>query len=544
MIEPRDLTVAPGNIAATLTAMASRQPDALAIVHPARGAQLTFRELDADTDRIARGLRSSGLRRGARVAVMVKPGIDFFAVMFGLFKAGLVPVMIDPGIGLKPLKTCLAEAEPEAFIGIPAAQAARIVLGWARRSIREVITVGPRYLWGGRTLDQIRRLGAQGDPVMEATTRDEIAAILFTSGSTGIPKGAIYRHGNFIAQVEMIRQTYGIAPGEVDLPTFPPFALFDPALGMTTIVPDMDASRPGSVNPEMLVELLERFHVTNMFGSPAVLNRLVGLGRPLPKTLRRVLSAGAPVRPAILDGMKKILPPDVQVFTPYGATESLPVASIGSAEILSDTRYRTDEGAGICVGRPVDGVQVSIVGISDEPILRWQDARLLKTGEVGEIVVRSPTVTSGYFRRDQQTALAKISGPNGEVAHRMGDVGFFDDAGRLWYCGRKSHRVVLPETTLFTEQVEGIFNAATGLRTALVSIQRDGAVVPVICLEWDGVKPRLDGDSLLQDVARKHPLVKPVRRVLNHIGRFPVDIRHNAKIFREQLAVWAARQPA
>jgi acyl-CoA synthetase (AMP-forming)/AMP-acid ligase II len=377
---------------------------------------------------------------------------------------------------------------------------------------------------------------------MASTLEDEVAAILFTSGSTGIPKGAVYRHGNFMAQVEMIRATYGIKPGEIDLPTFPLFALFDPALGMTTIIPDMDAANPAKVDPAKLHEAIENFGVTNMFGSPAVLRRLVDYGKPLPRTLNRVLSAGASVRPVILDGMRKLLPEGVQVFTPYGATESLPVASIGSAELLGETRALTDQGAGICVGRPADGVKVDIIEITDTPIATWSEVKVLPAGQVGEIVARSPTVTSGYFNREQQTALAKIRGPNGETAHRMGDVGYFDERGRLWFCGRKSHRVVTPKGTLFTEQVEGVFNANQwGLRTALVGVKRNGVMEPALCIEL-GTASRDEALKELKAIGGKHALTQGIQLLLPHGKPFPVDIRHNAKIFREKLAVWAAEQ--
>jgi acyl-CoA synthetase (AMP-forming)/AMP-acid ligase II len=539
------------NIASALTTMAEQQPYAPAIIFPhgrdasGRVAYLTYRQLDDESSRIAKGLEKIGLGRGVRVVLMVKPSLEFFALTFALFKAGTVPVMIDPGIDLKALKQCLAEAEPEGFIGIPKAHVARIILGWAK-SAKKLVTVGRRLFWGGYTLEQVKQLGSDGQHYsMAATLEDEVAAILFTSGSTGIPKGAVYRHGNFIGQVEKIRQAYDIRPGEIDLPTFPLFALFDPALGMTTVIPDMDAANPAKVDPAKLHEAIENFGVTNMFGSPAVLKRIVEYGKPLPKTLNRVLSAGASVRPVILDGMTKLLPPGVQVHTPYGATESLPVATIGSAEILGETRYLTDKGAGICVGRPNAGVQVDIIEITDEPIADWSAVKILPPGQVGEIVARSPTVTSGYFNREKQTALAKVRGPHGETAHRMGDVGYFDEHGRLWFCGRKSHRVVTPKGTLFTEQVEGVFNANPwGFRTALVGVTRNGATEPVLCVEVAGVLLRLTRPLAeeFKDIGQRIDLTKSIQTILVHQGGFPVDIRHNAKIFRENLAVWAAEQ--
>ena len=223
------------NIAAALPKMALLQPETLAVVFPngldGNGnraySRLTYQQLDEQSDVIARGFRAAGLSRGMRTVLMVKPSLEFFSLTFALFKAGIVPVMIDPGLGVKQLKTCLAEAAPEAFIGIPTAHAARMLLGWGRHTIRHLITVGTRWCWGGTTLAKVAALGKGSSPFLEDTRAEETAAILFTSGSTGTAKGVVYTHGNFVAQVELIRETYGIQPGEIDLPTFPLFALFD-----------------------------------------------------------------------------------------------------------------------------------------------------------------------------------------------------------------------------------------------------------------------------------------------------------------------------
>ena len=262
------------NIAAYLPKMAEKQPYRPAVSFPTgrdkngrvKYTHYTFRQLDRESDLMARGLDQVDVKRGVRTALMVKPSLEFFALTFALFKVGAVPVLIDPGIGIRNLKNCLAQAEPEAFIGIPQAHIARAVLGWGRKTIRTRITVGKRLLWRGITLDRIRILGRSVPPRhMERTQEDEMAAILFTSGSTGPPRGAVYTHGNFAAQVESIRNTYHIEPGEIDLPTFPLFALFGPALGMSIVIPHMDPTRPAHVDPRKIIEAIEDFGITNMF---------------------------------------------------------------------------------------------------------------------------------------------------------------------------------------------------------------------------------------------------------------------------------------
>jgi olefin beta-lactone synthetase len=544
------------NIASGLTAMARERPHALAVLAPAgrdhagRASHVhwTFRQLDIESDCVASALRAAGIGRGVRTVLMVRPSLNFFALTFGLFKAGAVPVLVDPGLGIKNLGPCLAEAEPEAFIGIPIAQFARKVLGWGRATIRRSFTINP--LWPASSLDPDRDEWLAGglDPKIAAVGPDDTAAILFTSGSTGAPKGAVYTHAIFQAQVDLLRKTYGIQPGEVDLCTFPLFALFGPILGMTCVVPEMDSTRPGKVDPRKIIEAIEDFGVTNLFGSPALIRRVgdygAARGVKLP-SLRRVISAGAPVPARVLATFSQLLEPGVQIFTPYGATESLPVASIGSDEILGETRHATDQGAGVCVGRPVEGMRVELIIIQDEPIATWSDDLLVPDGESGEIVVQGPVVTRSYFNRNEATRFAKIEDSAiGGFWHRMGDLGRRDKEGRIWFLGRKSHRVQTPSGTLFTIPCEGIFNTHPVVtRTALVGVKVSGKTKPIVCVETKPTVTSADWKQIRAELlvlGKTNPITSEIDTFLLHPS-FPVDIRHNAKIFREKLAVWAAK---
>ena len=542
----------PCNIAAALPRLAAERPDQPAIRCPWRrsaGAGLAaydvvldYRTLDARSDAIAAGLARHGIGRGVRTVVMVRPSPEFFLLMFALFKAGAVPVLVDPGIDRRALKQCLDEAQAQAFVGIPLAHAARLVLGWAK-SARILVTVGARWGWGGTTLAKIERDGAGSGPQLADNAPDDVAAILFTSGSTGVPKGVVYRHRHFVAQVAMMREAFGIEPGGVDLPTFPPFALFDPALGLTSVIPDMDPTRPASADPVRLHDAIWRFGATQLFGSPALMRVLAKHGRPLP-TVTRVTSAGAPVPPDVVATIRSLLPADAQFWTPYGATECLPVAVVEGRE-LERTRAATEAGAGTCVGSVVAPNEVRIIAIDDAPLADWSQARVLAVGEVGEITVAGPTATDSYFNRPQATAAAKIretlADGSTRVVHRMGDVGYFDAQGRLWFCGRKTQRVEAARGPLYTEQVEPVFNTVAGVaRTALVGVGAAGAQVPVLCVEL--LRGQSDSPAL-QEALRAHAAARTPEAGLQHFlvhPAFPVDIRHNAKIGREKLAVWAS----
>ena len=562
------------NIADALRQRAREAPERIAMRVPGKrgdyAQSLTYAELDARSDAIAAGLSVRGITRGSRTVVMVRPTPEFFLAMFALFKLGAVPVLVDPGIDRRALKQCLDEAAPEAFIGIPLAMLAKALLRWAK-SARIRITTG-RHAWlADATLADVERDGATIAHDFGTTQVEDIAAILFTSGSTGVPKGVLYRHRHFIAQIAMLRDAFAIESGGVDLPTFPPFALFDPALGLTSIIPDMDPTRPADADPRKLHAAIKRFGVTQLFGSPALMRVLADHGEPLPGVMR-VTSAGAPVPPEVVAKMLALLPDGAQMWTPYGATECLPVAVIEGRELLT-LRARTEAGAGTCVGRAVAGNDVRIIAINDAAIAEWSGVREVPRGVVGEITVAGPSATDAYFNRDAQTALAKIcermEDGSERIVHRMGDLGYFDGEDRLWFCGRKSQRVVVEAgTTLCTEQVEPLFNVHPEVaRTALVGVPRaagalrididkrgrgamhevqtNAGMQAVLCVELNERVAEAEWPRIAEElrlIADGHVHTAKVARFLRYPGTFPVDIRHNAKIGREKLAAWAARQ--
>lgn len=545
------------NVGSRLSLMAAAHPEGLAICEP-RGREangriryrtVNFRELDDDSELLADGLRSLGARPGMRLVLMVPPGIDFISLVFAMFKAGVVTVLIDPGMGRGNILRCLAETEPEGFVAVPVVHALRTLMSGRFPKARLNVTVGRRWFWGGPTLTQLRsRHVERSDQV--ATTADDPAAIIFTTGSTGPPKGVLYRHGNFDRQLTEIRDFYAIQPGEIDLSGFPLFALFNAGMGVTTVIPQMDSTRPASVDPRNIIDAINQMQASQAFGSPALWN-VVGrhserTGARMP-SLRRVLSAGAPVPPHVLSRVKAAMASEGEVHTPYGATEALPVASISASEVLGETAGRSAQGEGTCVGRHFPGIQWRVIRIDDEPISRIEQAEPLPTGEIGELIVQGPVVTREYVTRLDANALHKIM--DGDSSwHRMGDVGYLDESDRFWFCGRKSHRVQTEHGTLFTIPCEAIFNQHPRVyRSALVGVGQPGQKVPVIIAEpWPEHWPR--------DKAKERELISELRERAalhdhtRHIDHFflrkslPVDIRHNAKIFREKLAVWASKR--
>ncbi len=519
-----------------------------AIAEPQKSGRyrtITLADLDADTDNIAAALIADGVKPGMKLALFVRYGIDFISLVFALCKAGVTIVLIDPGMGIPRMLDCLAEVEPDGFVAVPAVQAARTVLNVTKRKFphaRFNITVGHRWFWGGKTLAPMRRQPCPSDFKMVQPGPEDLAAIIFTSGSTGPPKGVAFTHRMFNTQVEQIARRYSITPGEIDLACFPFFGLFDALMGVTAIIPDMDTSRPARVDPKKIVDAAERWKITQSFASPAVWNRVTEYCRQTGRrmtTLRRAVSAGAPVSATILERLQNCIHPDGDVFTPYGATEALPTASISAREVLGETVQQTNDGGGVCVGGRFETITWKIIEITDDPIARLEDVREMPMGEIGELAVTGPQVTEKYVNRPAATAAAKMTDSQGRIWHRMGDVGYLDEKDRFWFCGRKAHRVVTDERTFFSIPCEAIFNRHPLVFRSALAGTPHGTEPRMFIESMPGEFPETKSaeDFLLDDLrewGQKSPLTSPIRDI-RLLRNFPVDVRHNVKIDREKL---------
>ena len=535
------------NIGQTLPDTATAYPDRTGLISRTCSGyrSWTFREMDNTADWFAHRLTGRGVARGDRVMLMVKPSLDFIALTFALFKIGAVVILIDPGMGYRNLLRCVGQVKPEVFIGIARAHLFKLVFPHSFKTVRISLCIGPSLGLFGPSLaaEKAEKCSSYGSSYPTAEMEaDDLAAILFTTGSTGPPKGVRYEHSTFQAQLQLIREYYRIGPDDIDQPAFPLFALFSTGLGACSVIPEMNPAKPARVDPARFVRTIKAYRVTYSFGSPAIWNvvsRYCLDNNIKLESVKKILMAGAPVPGELLARTVAILPHDAEIHTPYGATESLPIASITAGEILADTWEKTRKGMGVCVGKPLPNITIRIIKTSDEAIENWDESLLLPDYETGEIVVKGPVVTRGYDNNDRENRLAKIA-DGGEVWHRMGDLGYFDPKGRLWFCGRKGHRVMTGTTVMYTICCEALFNEHPAVyRSALVGVGPAGRQVPVIIVELsDKTMKRERLVAELAQIAGHNEITRPIKHFLIH-RNFPVDIRHNAKIFREKLARWA-----
>ena len=544
------------NVGHVISETAIRMPAGLAVAAATKKREpsgsivyeeVLFGELEDRTNRMAQGFIQSGVQVGDRIALLVPPGIDFVACVFALFKSGATVILIDPGMGRRNMVRCLAQSTPVGMVGIPLAHVARFLNRSKFRNCRNNFVTGSFI--GCTKISSFDSINPQSFRAV-AIERHDPAAIIFTTGSTGPPKGVLYRHQIFIEQAQQIRDYFQIQPGTVDVSGFPLFALFNAAMGATTVFPDMDPTRPADVHPPNIVDAVQKYQANQSFGSPALWNTVsrwcVANQTTLP-SVKRILSAGAPVPAHVLERIVGVISPAGDAYTPYGATEALPVACNSASNILKETAKLTDQGLGTCVGQAFETMQLKVVEISDQPIRSIKDCQEVARYEVGELMVKGVTVTDQYVTSTDANEFHKVRDGN-SFWHRMGDVGYLDAENRFWFCGRKSHRIITRAGTMFTVPCESIINTHHAVyRSALVGVGRGDAQTPVIVVEpepkhWPaGQLQREELTQELQTLAARYWQTDTIQHFLFRRS-LPVDIRHNSKIFREQLRPWAAKR--
>jgi acyl-CoA synthetase (AMP-forming)/AMP-acid ligase II len=549
------------NVALRLAGQARIRPNQIAIASPTGShrqgtsrsyERLGFRDLDERTSSIAAGLQAMGVGPGKKMALLVRFGADFIALVFAVLKTGATLVLIDPGMGKKNLVRCLSAVEPDGFIAIPAAHIVRSLCVGCFSNAKLNVTVGRRMgFLPSPTLDDLEKSLVSSFRPPESLDSDS-AAIIFTTGSTGPPKGVHYTHGTFNHQIDQLVERYGIQSGGVDLSCFPLFGLFNAVMGTTTILPDMNPIRPADVDPPRLLDAIEQWSINQAFGSPALWTKVGGYcdtyGRKLP-SLKLILSAGAPVSPRILRSMRAAMAEEGRMYTPYGATEALPVASIESREVLGETANLSEQGRGTCVGTRFSGIEWRVIAIDDRPLPRIEDTKSLPAGGIGELMVSGPVVSREYVTRLDQNPLHKVVDGD-RIWHRMGDVGYLDESERFWYCGRKSHRVRTRSVTLYTEPCEAVFNTHPLVhRSALVGIGEPELQRAAIVIEpWSDRRPLKNSEAEkdflreLRKLSESNCVTEKIEVFHLYPGRLPTDIRHNSKIFREKIVPWATKR--
>lgn len=535
------------NIAEYLDQAAARYESKTALYDPLiRGSDglfhyrtLSFRELSDLSKAYAQAFYESGIIQGTRVLLLMKPGLEFAAAVFAIYRIGAAPVIIDPGMGLRNMRRCIEQTTPEAMIAVSQVHWFRKFSPTCFKSVKIAWGIGMLLPPGVKNISAVK-IQPEIDFPPVATRLDDMAAIVFTTGSTGPPKGVVYTHKIFKSQIANIREVYQAGPDYVDMSAFPLFALFAVITGMPSIIPKMDFTRPAKVNPENIIREINTHKVSFSFGSPAlwrtVADYAIAHNLRMPG-LKKVLMAGAPVLDDLHSKVLRVIAEDGDTWVPYGATESLTTATFTGREMIRETAAATRQGQGYCVGYINPGMTVKVIKVIDGPINQWNDSLELPPNERGEIVVRGDVVKAAYFNNPKATSESEIPDPDGKW-HRIGDIGYFDTQGRLWFCGRVTHRVFADNMIYYPVCSEAVFNAHPQVfRTALVQGPNQTTVLFVepIPGSFPNSKHKKQLISELLELGKQYPFTNLITDI-RFVSKFPVDIRHNAKIFREKLS--------
>lgn len=529
-----------------------RDPGRIAQIHVGRllgrrrQRSTTYAQLSHRAEATAVGLREIGVGEGTLCSFMVPPGEDAMVLALALWRVGAVMVGIEPhSHGLSTVARCLDRVGPEFFFGTPEAHLARHVFGWGRRTVRKSVVVGGPRLPGTHRLRDLERPWL-ADPQPAPVRANDPAVIAFTTGSTGTPKPTVMTHGNLTSMISGISSQWGMTEdgGVIDMPTFPIFWIIGLSHGGTVVVPPMNFATkgPGNADPAMLVRTIRDYEVGSMFASPALLTNLARhceRERIVLPSVRRIVAGGAEINGPLYAAVKPILV-DGEMYSNYGATEALPIAEIDGTTVLTETWERTEAGEGLCVGDPLPGVEVRIIEIDDGAIETIAGAQEVAVGRIGEVIARSPHISDRYYEAPDDMRDNKIT--DGDTRwHRLGDTGWLDDLGRLWVCGRRSHRIVVAERTYYPLCCEPVINShpdvARSALTKAATSRSDSTVEPVMVVELHpSARARTtEVTRQLRQLAAAHDATSGIDSFA-YIDHLPVDRRHNAKIDRPALA--------
>ena len=510
-----------------------------------RYSYTNYKELSSLVRRFERGLHSLGVKPNDRVLFLFPVGVDFLALALATMGRGAVPVFVDPGVGKEKLKQCITDANPDVVIWVPQAHILKRLWKDVFKHVRLFIIANDWLFWKKHTISFLKKYSANPLPPV---TESKLCFIAFTSGATGTPKGVVYTNEMMSNQLKILSNTFKIKEGGIDLPLLPIFALFNLGLGVTSVFAPNNPKKPLALDPAKILKIISDLKITSSFGSPTIWTKISEFARRTGNklhTIKQIFIAGAPVWKETLDSVQSILP-NGEVYTPYGATEALPVTFLSAHERTSREPEKsavTGE-VGVDVGHTIEEAKVAIIKAVDGQIENANQMQFLKPFEIGEVVVKGSHVSPTYLNRIEANKVAKIPAEDG-FWHRMGDMGYLDNEGNLYFCGRKAHLVVTKERVYYSIPTERIFKShPKAKRVALIDVKGKGASIAVE--PFPQFFPQTETEKMqfideLRNVAESNELTKHIKNFYFHPS-FPVDARHNAKIYRDQIGEWASKQ--
>ena len=489
------------NTTSLLDEAAVRHPDRPALVFGEES--ITFNQLLRKVKQCANLLKSHGLNPGERVIIMIPMSPELYISMLAIIRCGAVAVFVDPWIPMRQIAAFSAFASPSGFIGIPKSHLLRLLSPKLAR-VRISASTGS-VAFGIPARFSMKALADQpADMEPAAVSPNDPALITFTSGSSGIPKGANRTHGFLKAQHEALCHELDYRDDDIDMPMFPVFALRNLAAGITSVIPEMDFRNVAEVDPCIINRQIQENGVTLVTASPPFIDQLANLEQP--PSLRKILTGGAPVTAKQLNQWHTAFPSS-EIDIIYGSTEAEPVAHLSSHE-----RLASEDAEGFCCGKPTSLLKTRIIEIRKDKVSPEELAALtLPQGATGELLVSGKHVCRDYFNNPEAVQENKITEKEGTCWHRMGDTGYFDVDGRFFLTGRVHSTIVRNGKVLHAQMVEAEVEKQLPTAIKVAALEEDGQLVIVV--QGKPADHQIDADRI---IFTDQPL--------------PLDPRHNSKI--------------
>ncbi len=510
------------DLGARMSEQAIVRPNAVGLTAMNEQRSVTWRELQSQTKFSMHYLSQRGVTAGDRVAFLVPPGPLLIPLIYATWNLGAAVVLADSGLGLRGMFRALRGAHIDHVVGIPRA--------WPL--MRSLQIPGTRISTKGiDTASQREKTGAVAAEANQCEfPAEDLGAVVFTSGSTGPAKGVQYSRGHIARTVAALQSQYSLNSDDVIIAAFAPWAVFGPALGIASVLPEMNPGKPSSLTYRALNESVVRAGGTLLWASPAALTNVLSTVPEHENAdwsgIRLILSAGAPVPKSLLKRLAQLIP-SASIRTPYGMTEALPLSEISLLEILNSV-----EDQGVLVGKGLPGVDIRIAP--------WNapDHLTIDPEVMGEIVVRAPHMKNSY----DNLAFTERTSTQFAGWHRTGDVGHLGADGSLWIEGRKSHVIATHMGVVTPVPVEQRVESLDFVRqAACVGVgPKDGSVVVIVYIE-SGQVPKLS--PLQREDQVRAVAGVPIAAILP-VKLLPTDIRHNAKLNREEISQWANKKLA
>ncbi|MHA3019651.1 AMP-binding protein [Mycobacterium sp. BMJ-28] len=491
-----------------LLLLAETQPDSCALIDASDGSRLTFRELVNTSAAAADWLRANGGVPNTNVILTIPLSKLFVQLCFGAFMNGMVPALLDASAPSHALSPCVKELSASLWISSGTAG-----------DVGEYTTVDcqERFyeLYEYKVHSDRKSIL---DPVL----------ILYTSGTTGIPKGVPWTGRELSSQIEL----YARDAVSREFCLFGHLALVAIAMGRTAVLPCVTSLQPQLVDISAVAQQMSDYGSDYVFASPLFWDRLIKFVTSTDNKssidIGIAATAGSAVSGRLIERFQVAFPA-TQMRIPYASTEVLmPITSISAEDYIYLSRLYAYSGRGVPLGRESEGMYVEIVPTDfDRAEFSARDC-ILEAGDIGEILVTGPRATQRYFRRTEIEAHAKLRDVLTErIWHRTGDMGFKDESGCLWFVCRKKDVVSTPFGVVYPDALEQMWNMSTGATlSAVVYSQKVDRLLYVLPVDTQAVVDK----AVLKIQAERLGIPSPV--VITLEGLIPADRRHNSKIDR------------